>query len=226
MSNTFPPVSPPRPCACGCGGTFTPRLKSKGGVKWYPEYIRGHHPNCRKTQTGNKPAWNTGLKKGDHPSIKRMGFQPGHEPYTTWEHVNERLRSDPQFRERWLTAKRRQEPWNKGMVKSQYPNGFCSTRVRQKEDPRAFKRTTEYKVFRRQMYERDSYTCQHCGHHSGNGVRCDLELDHIVPVWEAPDRIMDPENVRTLCKACHRKTETFGTKGARLKRKKLSGGSH
>lgn len=204
-----------RLCACGCGTSFRP-VKRKGV---FPEYVRGHHPNCRKTQTGNKAPWNAGLKKGDHPAIARMGFQPGHEPYTTWDHVNAQLRDDPKLKAQWLAAKQGQVPWNKGITKKHYPNGYKHNRVKSKEDPRAFKRTTEYKIFRRQMYERDSYTCLHCGRHGGDGARCDLELDHIEPVWKAPDRVMDPENVRTLCKSCHRKTETFGTKGARLKRK-------
>lgn len=210
-----------RPCQCGCGQSFKPRLKKKAGEVTFPSCIRGHHPNCRKTQTGGKKPWNAGLKKEDHPSIKRMGFQPGHAPHTTWDHVNDALRSDPDLRARWVEAKKGQVPWNKGKSKEDYPNGFTNNRERRTEDPRAFKRTTKYKMFRRAMYERDAFTCRHCGARSGNGKRCDLELDHISPVWESPDRIMDPSNVRTLCKPCHRKTETFGTKGAMLKRKKV-----
>lgn len=210
-----------RPCSCGCGKLFTPRLRQKAGIAVYPEYIRGHHPNCRKTQTGNSAPWNAGLTKADHPSIARMGFQPGHEPYTSWDHVNEALRSDPVLRARWLEAKKGQIAWNTGLSKDQYPNGFKRVRNPRREDPREFKRTPKYKTFRKAMFERDSYTCLLCGARSGNGKRCDLELDHITPVWEAPDRVMDPTNVRTLCKPCHRKTETYGTKGAALKRKKV-----
>lgn len=222
----LPVYADERPCRCGCGTLFTPRLKQKAGQSFYPEYIRGHHPNCRKTQTGKKEPWNAGLKRGDHPSLKRMGFQKGHAPHTTWDNVNAALKADPALRAKWLDAKKGKTPWNKGLSKDDYPNGYRSARKAAAVDPRAFKRTTKYKAFRREMYERDSYTCQHCGAKSGNGKRCDLELDHITPVWEAPDRIMDPSNVRTLCKPCHRKTDTFGTKGAALKRKKTQSTSY
>src|SRR5438132_2625694 len=66
-------------CKCGCGEHFVARSKSPpgGGDLFIPEYRRGHHPNCRRTQTGNIPVWNGGKKKGDHPSLSRMGFQAG-----------------------------------------------------------------------------------------------------------------------------------------------------
>jgi 5-methylcytosine-specific restriction enzyme A len=218
----LPVYAPERQCLCGCGKTFTPRLKQTGGKSFYPEYARGHHPNCRKTQTGKDgTSWNAGLKIGDHPSLKRMGYQPGHQPHTTWEAVNAALRSDPDLHAKWVAAKKGKTPWNKGLTKDQYPRGYKTSRKPRSDDPRAFKHTREYKKFRREMYERDAYTCLHCGSRSGNGKRCDLELDHIAPVWEAPHRIMDPENVRTLCKPCHRKTDTYGSKGAKLKRKKV-----
>jgi hypothetical protein len=67
-----------RPCGCGCGKLFRPAQKNQNGVSFFPEYARGHHPNCRKTQTLNKKPWNTGLTKESHPRIAKMGFQKGH----------------------------------------------------------------------------------------------------------------------------------------------------
>lgn len=48
---------------------------------------------------------------------------------------------------------------------------------------------------RRLIYERDGFTCQHCG-----GIFC-LELDHVIP-WSAngSDR---SDNLRTLCSTCN-----------------------
>src|ERR1700747_378083 len=105
-------------CQCGCGEMFRAfpvyRNKSEGGGLRVPEYKRGHHPNCRKTQTGNTPTWNKGLKKGDHPAIERMGFQKNHPVYCDWSHVNQMLRSNPDLRKRWLASKVGQVAWNKG----------------------------------------------------------------------------------------------------------------
>lgn len=41
----------------------------------------------------------------------------------------------------------------------------------------------------------------------------DLQVDHIVPVVEAPERIYDPTNLQVLCRSCHGKKtykETLG----------------
>ncbi len=52
--------------------------------------------------------------------------------------------------------------------------------------------------------------CTWCGG-AGN------EVDHIVPIIDAPSRRLDPSNLQTLCKSCH-STKTGGG------RKKLGGG--
>jgi hypothetical protein len=76
-----------------------------------------------------------------------------------------------------------------------------------------------YKEWRKNVFSRDDYTCQHCG------VRgLFLHADHIKPysqvitenkittVDEAKRcaELWDISNGRTLCVACHRKTVTYG----------------
>lgn len=67
----------------------------------------------------------------------------------------------------------------------------------------------EYKTWRREVFERDGYTCVHCGAKSGRGVRVVLHADHIKPFCLYPDLRTVVSNGRTLCKDCHRETETF-----------------
>ena len=215
--------APERICVCGCGQTFKPfpkyRPKSESGGFRYPDYIRGHHPKRHKVA-----GWNKGMKKGDHPSLESMGFRPGHQPYTDWSHVNEKLRTDSKLRKRWLTAKKGQKAWNEGLIRDQYPNGIAAgpQHGNWAGGHGGLRDTAEYQRFRLAMYKRDKHACQECGdrNHKGRGSRIRLELDHIVPVCDAPERVMDPSNVRTLCRPCHFKTETFGSKAAR-KQKKL-----
>lgn len=153
-----------------------------------------------------------------------MGYQPGHKPHNDWSKVNAMLATDKEARKRWIQAKKGQVAWNKGITKSEYPNGIKSGEAHGNwlGGKNGVRDTSEYASFRRSMWARDNYTCQICGdrNHDGRGSRIVLQLDHIEPVCVAPDRIMDPENVRTLCLACHLKTETFGTRVKRYIKEK------
>lgn len=60
--------------------------------------------------------------------------------------------------------------------------------------------------WRRQVFKRDSFTCQNCGQYAGK-----LCADHIKPWCRFPDLRFDISNGRTLCWPCHRKTPTFGS---------------
>jgi 5-methylcytosine-specific restriction endonuclease McrA len=84
---------------------------------------------------------------------------------------------------------------------------------------RLLRNSFESKEWRKQVYERDNYTCQICGIRSGKGIKVLLEADHIKPWFSHPELRFEISNGRTLCKSCHRKTDTFG-KGNKFKRLK------
>lgn len=65
----------------------------------------------------------------------------------------------------------------------------------------------EYKLWRKEIMERDDYRCYDCGQRGGS-----LEVDHIYPFSLFPRLRLTPENARTLCVECHRKTKTFAGK--------------
>ena len=205
-------------CPCGCGKIFTARSQYRKGVSGltYIKYAPGHHPGSKEHQTGNKPAWNKGLTKKEHPSISKMGFQPGHDSYNDWSNVNKRLREDSVLRKRWIESKKKQVPWNKGIGRDGYPNGIKSGpnhgnwcgNVRGPHDLARMKRL---KV---NVLKRDNYTCQECGdrNYKGRGKRCSLEVHHIISVAEDLSLAFDPNNLTTLCHRCHIKTDNYGTK--------------
>lgn len=62
----------------------------------------------------------------------------------------------------------------------------------------------EYKNWRRLVFERDKFTCQHCGQ-----IGWELHADHIKPFSQYPDLRLDLSNGRTLCRSCHEKTPTW-----------------
>lgn len=66
--------------------------------------------------------------------------------------------------------------------------------------------STEMKIWRTQVFERDGYKCVKCG---SKGY---LEADHIKPFAYFPELRFDINNGRTLCRKCHRKTDTYAFK--------------
>lgn len=67
--------------------------------------------------------------------------------------------------------------------------------------------SVEYKLIREACFKRDDYTCLWCGQRGG-----ELNADHIKPFSLFPELRFALDNLRTLCLACHRKTETYGGK--------------
>jgi len=81
----------------------------------------------------------------------------------------------------------------------------------------------KYRGWRTSVFQRDDFTCQHCQQRGGK-----LQVDHYPKTFERLIRenqiktlddalncakLWDADNGRTLCRACHRKTETWGTRG-------------
>ncbi len=87
---------------------------------------------------------------------------------------------------------------------------------------RLVRRGIRYRAWRTLVYERDSYTCVHCGEDKQY-----LNADHIIQFAillrdnkiktveqaESCDALWDIKNGRTLCLPCHKKTDTYLNKG-------------
>lgn len=83
------------------------------------------------------------------------------------------------------------------------------------------RRLEQYQEWKRAVFVRDRFTCQHCGKRSGK-VRV-IEADHIEPLsnlvkmyhlqttQQAADcaPLWSTENGRTLCRNCHQKTDSY-----------------
>ncbi len=72
--------------------------------------------------------------------------------------------------------------------------------------------SSRYRLWRKSVFERDNYTCVHCGLKSGNGKTVVLNADHIKPFAHYPELRFAVDNGRTLCIECHRKTDTWGNR--------------
>ena len=69
-------------------------------------------------------------------------------------------------------------------------------------DPyRKLKDCSEWKHWRKDVFERDNYTCCDCGHKGGT-----LHPHHLFERSKYPELIFEVSNGRTLCKDCHKNT--------------------
>lgn len=99
-------------------------------------------------------------------------------------------------------------PWFRG---PNNPNWRGGVHAQNATERKVFQTSAEYVSWRRSVFERDNFTCQHCGVRGG-----ELHADHIKPFATHPQLRTDLSNGRTLCVSCHRKTDTWGAK-SRLK---------
>lgn len=74
-----------------------------------------------------------------------------------------------------------------------------------------FRASKEYKDFKVSILERDKYVCQKCGVGKYNVLKPpQIHVHHIKSFNDFPDLRLEPDNCITLCKDCHKKTDTYG----------------
>jgi hypothetical protein len=103
-------------------------------------------------------------------------------------------------------------PWNKNLKgihlspESEFKKGEKSWNAGMGMSPeiKRLRGSDRYKNWRKVVYERDGYKCVLCG------KKGDINADHIKPFSLYPELRFDINNGRTLCKDCHKKTETYG----------------
>ena len=69
--------------------------------------------------------------------------------------------------------------------------------------PQSERKSARYRTLRKEVMERDVWKCVLCG--DGG----ELEVDHIKSYSKYPELRFEKTNLRTLCKPCHRDTDTF-----------------
>lgn len=89
----------------------------------------------------------------------------------------------------------------------------------------------EYRGWRAKILNRDNWTCTQCGFRNNGKVRKEMHVDHIeqyrtIVIRNAIKTLEDARNCselwdlkngRTLCRDCHRASDTYGTKGIKYK---------
>jgi len=63
------------------------------------------------------------------------------------------------------------------------------------------RRGINYQAIRRQVFERDSYTCQYCGAKQGTEQWDTMWMDHIIPISKGGKTVLS--NLITACARCN-----------------------
>lgn len=158
----------------------------------WKENIRQHN-----IRTGKVPPSRLGIKSSEETKrkISEGLLKSGHCPPSALG-----IKRSDDFKEK--VRKNHAHYWRgkKGILAPQYIDG------RTPENKLA-RKTLEYKLWRKEIFERDNYTCQVCRNRG-----CELNADHIKSFSEYPELRLDVNNGRTLCVPCHRKTPNYGRK--------------
>jgi 5-methylcytosine-specific restriction endonuclease McrA len=109
------------------------------------------------------------------------------------------------YNSRTRSVPKRTEEWNKKIGDAQ--RGELARNWRGGVTPlnKKGRLSSDYRKWRKAVFERDDYTCQRCKVRGGI-----LHADHIKPYAKYPQLRYDLGNGRTLCLDCHKKTPTWG----------------
>jgi 5-methylcytosine-specific restriction endonuclease McrA len=139
-----------------------------------------------------------------------------------------------------MAFKKGHKPWNTGKKRppmSEETRRKISLSGLGRKSPMKGKKISEshrknislYKKWREAVFERDNYTCQYCGLHSGCGKTVELHPHHIISFSSILNKLKfqfgidnlfenaikcellwDISNGITLCSDCHHKTDNYG----------------
>lgn len=133
--------------------------------------------------------------KAEYASGSRVAFFKGkHHSEETKKKLSRALKG-----RKLSTETRRKIADSKRGSKSHFWKGGKTAKMKQ------IKKGSEWRMWRETVFERDNWTCQDCGERGGI-----LHPHHIKKVCQFPELIFEVSNGVTLCKICHKKTDSYG----------------
>lgn len=183
-----------------CGKEFIVELKNKGKKYCSKKCWRIHRSEIMKGE--NNPFYNKKHFEDFKCYISKLNKGR--------KHTDEAKRKMSEKRKGRKFTKEHRLKISKALYK-----GSCYKTFKEK-----IRRSWYYKEWRRQVFERDDYTCQICGKKG-----CYLEVHHIKPFSKFPELWFDVDNGLAVCKKCHieiHREDMKGNKNASKNKENLS----
>jgi len=210
-------------CACGCG-TSLDRWIDYGGNGWPSQikerkYVHGHN----KPWLGKKlPEYmcnaiserQLGVKRGPMPEETRRKLSVANKGQIPWSKGTRGLIKQKRGREspHWKGGPKQCQHANcDNIVTANNSTGLCHLHSRANKGENHYnwqggitaegdtvRKSAKYAEWRAGVFERDHYTCQHCG-----DMGACLHAHHVKPFAERKDLRLRKDNGLTLCKECH-----------------------
>lgn len=217
---------------------------TKGHIGYTPKLSKKHKENLSKSLKGKKglsgsanPQW-----KGKKPPCsvcrkeltKHYSWLPKEKLdnkkcstcYKKWQSKKE---NNPNWKGEKPKCKDCKKQLSVGKTKNKLCNKCFGKSKRGKNSPNwkggitpineAIRKSIEYKEWRKAVFKRDNYTCIWCKKKDKT-----IEADHIKPFATFIELRFDINNGRTLCKECHKKTDTYGVKISKPKENRVNSG--
>lgn len=157
----------------------------------------------------------------------QQGFQKGHKGFVSKEGYEKiaKKRRGLHFSLEWKNkislANKGQVAWSKDKTLTEEQKRprieglkrYWDKKGRVTSENKRIRRSLEFRLWRKSVFDRDDYTCQHCKKRGA-----ELHPDHIKPFALFPELRFDINNGRTLCKTCHMETPTWGVNGKKYTR--------
>lgn len=185
-----------KPCA-HCGMQMTPRPKE--GAK---RFARRQYCSLRCRRP-----WNTGTRGVVAPNAG--SFRPGLVPH------NKGVPMTADVRAKVSAAKtgRRIGPCpperRRKISEAQRGERSAAWRGGKTEESKRARESVEYRLWREAVFKRDNWTCQDCGIRGGR-----LDPHHVKGFAAFPELRFDVNNGLTLCRPCHKKTDSYARNAA------------
>ena len=142
----------------------------------------------------------TSSNKGKKASLEtRKKLSESHRGYVMPEEQKNKIRLKSTGRKHTEEVIKKMSESRKGERNPMWKGGLTAKSL-------LIRMSLEYRLWRKAVYERDDYTCQECGDNKGNN----LEAHHIKPFYLFPDLRTAIDNGVTLCKKCHKETNSYG----------------
>lgn len=175
-----------------CGVTYTKKGQSN---KWFlsSKYCNNKcYYTCQEYQT----------KRADSISKARKGWIYSEETKIKISLSKKGRKNTPEQNKKMSESRKGMPAWNKGIpnYKQRGENHPNWTGTNNRTERQIDMGRLEYKIWRKSIFERDSFTCVNCNKKGG-----DLNADHIKPYVNYPELRYDLNNGRTLCVPCHYK---------------------